>query len=86
MFQFVKRFACVLATGLLLTGAPALSVTTAPIYAVGATATGILFTFLDVKTNSIQGLLVDAIKATGKASGFDINIEQTRFSSLIPFR
>jgi len=41
MFQFVKRFACVLATGLLLTGAPALSVAATPTYAVGATATEI---------------------------------------------
>ncbi|MFL9866572.1 ABC transporter substrate-binding protein [Paraburkholderia fungorum] len=83
MFQFAKRFASVFATGLLLAGAPALSVA-APTYEIGATATGVPFTFLDVKTNSIQGLLVDAITATGKAAGFDVKIQQTTFSSLIP--
>jgi polar amino acid transport system substrate-binding protein len=84
MFQFVKRFACVFAAGLLLAGASAQSMAATPSYAVGATATGVPFTFLDVKSNSIQGLLVDAITATGKASGFDVSIEQTTFSSLIP--
>jgi polar amino acid transport system substrate-binding protein len=83
MFQFVKRFACVIATGLLLTGVPALSVA-ATTYMVGATATGVPFTFLEVKSNSIQGVLVDAITATGKAAGFDVDIQQTTFSSLIP--
>lgn len=83
MFQFAKRFASVFATGLLLAGAPALSAA-ATTYEIGATATGVPFTFLDVKTNSIQGLLVDAITATGKAAGFDVKIEQTTFSALIP--
>jgi polar amino acid transport system substrate-binding protein len=83
MFQFAKRFASVFATGLLLAGAPAWAAA-ATTYEVGSTATGVPFTFLDVKSNSIQGLLVDAITATGKAAGFDVKIEQTTFSSLIP--
>jgi polar amino acid transport system substrate-binding protein len=84
MFQFVKRFASVFATGLLLVGVPAWSAAATPTYTVGSTATGVPFTFLDVKTNSIQGLLVDAITATGKAAGFDVEVQQTTFSSLIP--
>lgn len=53
-------------------------------YNVGATATGIPFTFLDVKTNTIQGMMVDAIQTVGKAGGFQANVQQTVFSSLIP--
>jgi polar amino acid transport system substrate-binding protein len=56
----------------------------APTYTVGSTATGVPFTFLDVKTNSLQGLMVDAVTATGKAGGFDVKVEQTTFSALIP--
>lgn len=31
-------------------------------YNVGATATGIPFTFLDIKTNTIQGMMVDTVR------------------------
>ncbi|WP_234191943.1 ABC transporter substrate-binding protein [Pseudacidovorax sp. NFM-22] len=51
---------------------------------VGATATGIPFTFLDVKTNSIQGMMVDTVNAVGKAAGLKVNVQQTVFSALIP--
>ncbi|AOJ01727.1 ABC transporter substrate-binding protein [Burkholderia mayonis] len=80
MIQFTKRFFL----GLVVAAAPLVSSAAPPVYAVGATSTGVPFTFLDVKTNSIQGLLVDAITATGKAAGFDVKIEQTTFSALIP--
>lgn len=53
-------------------------------YNVGATATGVPFTFLDVKTNSIQGMMVDTVTAVGKAGGFSVNVQQTVFSALIP--
>lgn len=53
-------------------------------YNVGATATGIPFTFLDVKSNSIQGMMVDTVTAVGKAGGFSVNVQQTVFSALIP--
>jgi polar amino acid transport system substrate-binding protein len=53
-------------------------------YNVGATATGIPFTFLDVKTNTIQGMMVDSIQAVGKAAGFQAQVQQTVFSALIP--
>lgn len=51
---------------------------------VGATSTGIPFTFLDIKTNSIQGMMVDTAHAVAKAAGFEASIEQTVFSALIP--
>ena len=86
MHKLVKRFVGVIAgvvTGLVIAGAP-VSSWAAPTYTVGSTATGVPFTFLDVKTNAIQGLLVDAITETGKAGGFDVKIEPTAFSALIP--
>ncbi|CAG2138163.1 ABC transporter substrate-binding protein [Cupriavidus plantarum] len=53
-------------------------------YNVGATATGVPFTFLDVKTNTIQGMMVDTVTAVGKAGGFQVNVQQTAFAALIP--
>src|SRR6202140_3512038 len=50
---------------------------------VGSTPTGIPFTFLDTKTNSIQGLMVDLITEIGKDAGFQVQIEPMQFSSLI---
>ncbi len=54
----------------------------APTYNVGATATGVPFTFLDVKSNSIQGMMVDTVTAVGKAGGFNVNVQQTVFAAL----
>ncbi|MEI6183410.1 MAG: ABC transporter substrate-binding protein [Polynucleobacter sp.] len=51
---------------------------------VGSTPTAIPFTFLDVKTNSIQGILVDIIREIAEDSLFKIEIESIQFSSLIP--
>jgi polar amino acid transport system substrate-binding protein len=51
---------------------------------VGSTPTGIPFTFLDTKTNSIQGLMVDLITEVGKDAGFNVQIEPMQFSALIP--
>lgn len=53
-------------------------------YNVGATATGVPFTFLDVKTNAIQGMMVDTAVAVGEAAGFKVNVQQAVFSALIP--
>ncbi|AWB21727.1 amino acid ABC transporter substrate-binding protein [Methylobacterium currus] len=50
---------------------------------VGSTPTGIPFTFLDTKTNTIQGVMVDVITAIGKQAGFSVQIEPFQFSSLI---
>lgn len=52
---------------------------------VGATSTGIPFTFLDIKSNSIEGMMVDTAQAVAKAAGYDgADIQQTVFSALIP--
>ena len=51
---------------------------------VGSTPTGIPFTFLDTKTNTIEGVMVDLIKAIGKDAGFKVEIEGMQFSTLIP--
>jgi polar amino acid transport system substrate-binding protein len=50
---------------------------------VGSTPTGIPFTFLDTKTNSIQGIMVDIITEVGKRAGFGVQIEPMQFSTLI---
>ncbi len=55
-----------------------------PTYNVGSTPTGVPFTFLDVKTNTIQGAMVDLITAIGDDAGFKVVIQATPFSALIP--
>lgn len=50
---------------------------------VGSTATGIPFTFLDTKSNTIQGFMVDLVTAVGKDAGFTVTIEPMQFSALI---
>src|SRR5208283_2447169 len=55
-----------------------------PTYNVGSTPTGIPFTFLDVKTNTIQGAMVDLITAIGDDAGFKVSVQATPFSALIP--
>ena len=49
----------------------------------GSTPTGMPFTFLDTKTNTIEGVMVDVIKAVGKEAGFEVQIEPMAFSALI---
>jgi len=78
-----------LALGLCIAGSASLAMaqgtaSAPPTYNVGATATGVPFTFLDVKTNTIQGMMVDTVTAVGKAGGFNVNVQQTVFSALIP--
>lgn len=53
-------------------------------YRVGSTPTGVPFTFLDTKTNSIQGVMVDVIRAVAKDQGFNVDIQGMPFSTLIP--
>jgi len=50
---------------------------------VGSTPTGIPFTFLDIKTNTIQGVMVDIINEVGKEAGFAVQIESLPFAALI---
>src|SRR5260370_3259906 len=51
---------------------------------VGSTPTGVPLTFLDTKTNSIEGVMVDLITEIGKDAGFQVQIEPMQFSALIP--
>jgi polar amino acid transport system substrate-binding protein len=51
---------------------------------VGSTPTGIPFTFLDTKTNTIQGIMVDLANEVGKDAGFSTQIEPMQFSVLVP--
>lgn len=51
---------------------------------VGSTPTGIPFTFLDIKTNTVQGVMVDLITEVGKDAGLNVQIEPMQFSALIP--
>jgi polar amino acid transport system substrate-binding protein len=50
---------------------------------VGSTPTGIPFTFLDTKSNTIQGVMVDLVTEVGKDAGFQVQIEPMQFSTLI---
>jgi len=50
---------------------------------VGSTPAGVPFTFLDTKTNTIQGVMVDLITEIGKDAGFSVSVEPMQFSTLI---
>jgi len=50
----------------------------------GATPTGVPFTFLDTKTNSIQGVVVDLVQAIAKDQKISIDVQGMPFSTLIP--
>lgn len=65
-----------------LSGVPAAAET--PTYTVGSTPTGVPFTFLDVSSNSIQGVMVDIIEAIGEEEGFSPDVKATQWSALIP--
>ena len=82
MIRALKRIAIGLTAGWIITAAPAAFAETT--YTVGSTATGVPFTFLDVKTNTIQGAMVDLITAIGEDAGFKVNVQATPFSALIP--
>jgi polar amino acid transport system substrate-binding protein len=66
-----------------LLAAAALPVAAQPVLKVGSTPTGTPFTFLDTKTNTIQGIMVDLITAVGKDAGFGVQVEAMQFSTLI---
>jgi len=51
---------------------------------VGATPTGMPFTFLDTKTNTIQGMMVDLITAVAEENGLKAEIQPMQFSTLVP--
>jgi polar amino acid transport system substrate-binding protein len=76
-----KSFVQLAATAIALTTAA--SASAQQVLKVGSTPTGVPFTFLDTKTNSIEGLMVDLITAIGKDAGFSVQIEPMQFSTLI---
>src|SRR6266566_3766743 len=76
-----KRLVHAAAAALVLAVAP---VSAQQVFKVGSTPTGVPFTFLDTKTNSIQGVMVDLITEIGKDAGFQVQIEPMQFSALIP--
>src|SRR6266478_967111 len=76
-----KRFVQAATAALVLTAAAPGSAQ--QVLKVGSTPTGIPFTFLDTKTNIIQGLMVDLITAIGKDAGFEVQVEPMQFSTLI---
>lgn len=77
--MFSRRFVVAALAGLPFAG-PALAQQT---MRVGSTPTGIPFTFLDTKTNTIKGVMVDIVQEVGKRAGFATTIEPMAFSALI---
>lgn len=53
-------------------------------YRAGSTPTGVPFTFLDTKTSSIRGVMVDLSQAIAKDQHVAIDIQGMPFSTLIP--
>jgi len=79
--MLVKRIALAAIAALALVAAKPASAQ--QVLKVGSTPTGIPFTFLDTKTNSIQGVMVDLITEIGKDAGFQVQIEPMQFSTLV---
>lgn len=76
-----RRLIQAAAAALVLTGSvPGLA---QQVLKVGSTPTGVPFTFLDTKTNSIQGIMVDLITEIGRDAGFQVQIEPMQFSTLV---
>ena len=71
------------AMAVVVVAAAAMPASAQQVLKVGSTPTGIPFTFLDTKTNSIQGIMVDLITEIGKDAGFQVQIEPMQFSTLI---
>ena len=82
----ILRVALATAAATMAAAALALAATSASaqqVMKVGSTPTGAPFTFLDTKTNTIQGLMVDLITEIGKDAGFSVAVEPMQFSTLV---
>src|SRR5207244_9350151 len=79
----LKRFVQA-AMAAVIVAAGAMPASAQQVLKVGSTPTGIPFTFLDTKTNSIQGIMVDLITEIAKDAGFAVQIEPMQFSALVP--
>ncbi|SAK74734.1 ABC transporter substrate-binding protein [Caballeronia calidae] len=51
---------------------------------VGATPTAVPFNFLDPKTNTLRGAMIDIADAVGKEAGYKTNVAPIPFASLVP--
>lgn len=55
-----------------------------PVVKIGATPTAVPFNFLDAKTNTLQGVMIELAEALGKEVGFKPEIMAIPFASLVP--
>jgi polar amino acid transport system substrate-binding protein len=53
-------------------------------YLVGASSSGVPFTFLDVESGSPRGIMVDIVRAVGEDAGFTTDVRILPFNALIP--
>jgi polar amino acid transport system substrate-binding protein len=53
-------------------------------YVVGASSSGVPFTFLDVESASPRGIMVDIVRAVGEDAGFSPEVRMLPFNALIP--
>jgi polar amino acid transport system substrate-binding protein len=53
-------------------------------YVVGASSSGVPFTFLDVESGSPRGIMVDIVRAVGEDAGFATDVRMLPFNALIP--
>ncbi|MGH9318448.1 MAG: ABC transporter substrate-binding protein [Vicinamibacteria bacterium] len=53
-------------------------------FVVGASSSGVPFTFLDVDTNAPRGVMVDVVRAVAEDAGFPVEVRILPFNALIP--
>ena len=53
-------------------------------YVVGASSSGVPFTFLDVESSAPRGIMVDIVRAVGEEAGFATEVKMLPFNALIP--
>ena len=53
-------------------------------YVVGASSSGVPFTFLDVESGAPRGIMVDIVRAVGEDAGFSPEVRMLPFNALIP--
>ena len=53
-------------------------------YLVGASSSGVPFTFLDVESNAPRGIMVDIVRVVGDDAGFATEVKMLPFNALIP--
>lgn len=82
---YSRRQALTLASsGLLLAACGDKTDKGAGVLRIGSTATGAPFSFLDVKTNSLIGAMIDIGHAVAIDAGLTVQVETTAFSALVP--